>query len=209
MPVTDSVIPMASQALEPGSVIPMASQLELASVPAWVPESASGRESVWVRESGLPTVPVWVPESALGLAPGLELDLAPDSVIPVLLARESASVWVPVPASDSGLEPESLAWASESVPGLEPEMLTGSDSVMPMASQALESVSVIPMASPTGSALASESLAWASESVPAWVPESVWARESASELGEDRNQRHLQPLSLPLLRLLPRIYPGK
>ena len=71
-----------------------------------------------------------------------------DSVIPVLLARESASVWVPVPesdselalasvmpmasqalesVSDSGLEPESLAWASESVPGLEPEMLTGSD----------------------------------------------------------------------------------
>ena len=197
MPVTDSVIPMASQALEPGSVIPMASQLELASVPAWVPESASG------RESGLPTVPVWVPESALGLAPGLELDLAPDSVIPVLLARESASVWVPVPASDSGLEPESLAWASESVPGLEPEMLTGSDSVMPMASQALESVSVIPMASPTGSALASESLAWASESVPGLEPEMLTgsdsvmpmasqALESVSDLVRDRTRHRRQ-----------------
>ena len=81
--------------------------------------------------------------------------------MPVLLARESASVWVPVPESDSDLV---LA------------------SVMPMALQASDS---------------------------AWVPESVWARESASELGEDRNQRHLQPLSLPLLRLLPRIYPGK
>ena len=96
-----------------------------------------------------------------------------------------------------GLEPESAlesAWvpglASGSVPGLEPESVPvweqDSDlvlaSVMPMALQASDS---------------------------AWVPESVWARESASELGEDRNQRHLQPLSLPLLRLLPRIYPGK
>lgn len=109
MPVTDSVIPMASQALEPGSVIPMASQLELASVPAWVPESASGRESVWV------------PESALGLAPGLEPDLAsvPESA-PELLARASELE----SRSDSGWEPESAF-----------------GSVMPMASQALESAS--------------------------------------------------------------------
>ena len=98
---------MASQALEPGSVIPMASQLELASVPAWVPESASGRESVWV------------PESALGLAPGLEPDLAsvPESA-PELLARASELE----SRSDSGWEPESAF-----------------GSVMPMASQALES----------------------------------------------------------------------
>ena len=90
-------------------------------------------------------------------------------------------------------------------------------SVMPMASQALESASDSEM--PVLLARESESdsdLVLASvmpmalqASDSAWVPESVWARESASELGEDRNQRHLQPLSLPLLRLLPRIYPGK
>ena len=193
MPVTDSVIPMASQALEPGSVIPMASQLALASVPAWVPESASGRESVWV------------PESALGLAPGLEPDLAsvPESA-PELLARASELE----SRSDSGWEPESAF-----------------GSVMPMASQALESASDSEMPvllaresasvwvpvpeSDSDLVLASVMPMALQASDSAWVPESVWARESASELGEDRNQRHLQPLSLPLLRLLPRIYPGK
>ena len=58
MSVTDSVIPMASQlglasgsvpGLEPESV-PVWEQ-DSDSVPAWVPES------VWARESGLPTVP--------------------------------------------------------------------------------------------------------------------------------------------------------
>ena len=98
-----------------------------------------------------------------------------------------------------------LGLASGSVPGLEPESALAS--VMPMASQALESAWVPDLASVPESELAPELLAQASDS--AWVPESVWARESASELGEDRNQRHLQPLSLPLLRLLPRIYPGK
>lgn len=202
MPVTDSVIPMASQLeLEP----------DLASVPAWV------SESVWARESGLPTVPawvpesasgresVWVPESALGLAPGLEPDLAsvPESA-PELLARASELE----SRSDSGWEPESAF-----------------GSVMPMASQALESASDSEMPvllaresasvwvpvpeSDSDLVLASVMPMALQASDSAWVPESVWARESASELGEDRNQRHLQPLSLPLLRLLPRIYPGK
>ena len=63
------------------------------------------------------------------------------SVIPMASPTGSALASELEPRLDSGLEPESLAWASESVPGLEPEMLTGSDSVMPMASQALESVS--------------------------------------------------------------------
>ena len=88
-------MPMASQALESVSVIPMASPTGSALASELEPRLDSGRKS----------------ESPM------------------------------VSASDSGLEPELLAWASESVPGLEPEMLTGSDSVMPMASQALESVS--------------------------------------------------------------------
>ena len=76
-----------------------------------------------------------------------------------------------VSASDSGLEPESLAWASESVPGLEPEMLTGSDSVMPMASQALESAWVPGLAS---------------GSVPGLEPESALAS------GRDRTRHRRQ-----------------
>ena len=209
MSVTDSEMPTesaleceseSSTASDSGreSGLPTVPAWAQGSVPAWVPESASGRESVWVRESGLPTVPAWVPESALGLAPGLELDLAPDSVIPVLLARESALAL----ASQLESAPDLVLG---SVPGLEPESASGRESGLP--------------------------------TVPAWVPESalglapgleldlapdsvipvLLARESAlalasqleSELGEDRNQRHLQPLSLPLLRLLPRIYPGK
>ena len=194
MSVTDSEMPTesaleceseSSTASDSGreSGLPTVPAWAQGSVPAWVPESASGRESVWVRESGLPTVPAWVPESALGLAPGLELDLAPDSVIPVLLARESALAL----ASQLESAPDLVLG---SVPGLEPESASGRESGLP--------------------------------TVPAWVPESrlesasqalesvsELAPQLASELGEDRNQRHLQPLSLPLLRLLPRIYPGK
>ena len=69
MPVTDSVIPMASQlglasgsvsGLEPesalASVMPMASQ---ALESAWVPGLASGSVPVWEQDSG--SVPAWVP----------------------------------------------------------------------------------------------------------------------------------------------------
>lgn len=157
-------MPMASQALESVSVIPMASPTGSALASELEPRLDSGRKS----------------ESPM------------------------------VSASDSGLEPESLAWASESVPGLEPEMLTGSDSVMPVL-LARESASVwVPVPESDSDLVLASVMPMASQaSDSAWVPESVWARESASELGEDRNQRHLQPLSLPLLRLLPRIYPGK
>ena len=149
-------------------------------------------------------------------------------VIPVLLARESASAWVPE------LEPGSVpVWAqeSESVPVWEqgsdsvPESDLVLASVMPMASQALESASDsempvllaresasvwVPVPESDSELALASVMQMASQALEsAWVPESVWARESASELVEDRNQRHLQPLSLPLLRLLPRIYPGK
>ena len=103
-----------------------------------------------------------------------------------------------------------LARASESVPGLEPEMPTGSGLVIPEL-LARESASVwVPVPESDSDLVLASVMPMASQaSDSAWVPESVWARESASELGEDRNQHHLRPLSLPLLRLLPRIYPGK
>ena len=72
-----------------------------------------------------------------------------------------------------GLEPES-ALASDSVPGLEPESALAS--VMPMASQALESAWVPGLASGSVPGLEPESVpVWARESglptVPAWVPD--------------------------------------
>ena len=184
---SDSVMPMASQALESVSVIPMASPTGSALASELEPRLDSGRKS----------------ESPM------------------------------VSASDSGLEPESLAWASESVPGLEPEMPMAPElapqlesapglesdltlaSVMPMASRALESASELEsrsdswlapellaqaselesrsdsglepdLASVPESELAPELLARASESVPGLEPESALAS------GRDRTRHRRQ-----------------
>ena len=170
MSVTDSEMPTES-ALECESESSTASdsgrESGLPTVPAWVPESASGRESVWV------------PESALGLAPGLEPESASDSVIPVLLARESALAL----ASQLESAPDLVLG---SVPGLEPESASGRESGLP----------TVPAWVPE-SRLESASQALGS------------APELASDSGEDRNRRYRQIPSSPRVRLPPRIYPGR
>ena len=115
-----SEMPMASQALGSGSVIPESLAWVPESVPVWEQDS----ESVPVWEQDSDSVPAWVPglasvsvpESALGS--GSVPAWVPESV----WARESGLPTVPawVPGLASVSVPES-ALGSGSVPGLEPE----------------------------------------------------------------------------------------